>query len=152
MSRGRMALHRHIYTSHQVLNKLANDIFADIVEFTLWVSCVMLIIWIYMFFRFSSKSYAVIIPLIACCIIVTWVSLHSALTLAVSCSTNSREYFTHRKCPGKRRVKYDTLFWKSRKSTTIRFGHYFSLETKNFVLQVFGEIILQNVLSLLVTY
>jgi len=145
-------LHRSIYSCHQVFNIIANDVFSGIVEFALSTSCVLLIFGIYAFFKIATSSLKVLIPLILACLIVVFFALVCSLTLAVSCCLKSNEYCKFRQNPLRGTTKDDALFWKSRRHTTIRVGQHFSLETRDFVLRVFGDIILQNVVSLLVTF
>jgi len=151
-ARKRIPLYCSIYTHHQALNKIGNDVFASIVEFALSVLSVVIIFWGYILFRFASDNYTIILPFILGFLVAVCFSLLAALTLAVSCSSKSQHYCKLQQNPVHGNTKYDTRFWRSRKPITIRVGEQFSLETKDFVLQVFGNIILQNVTTLLVTF
>ena len=146
---GRMRRHELIYTSHQVMNKIANDVFSGSVMFALYLDMVVLIIATFIVIKLSYRNYLTLV-IGTCAIIPIHVfAVKHALSFAASCYTNSEPCYTIGRA-GRR--KESALFWKSRKPISIMVGDAFALETRTYVLVVFGDIILQNVISLLVTF
>jgi len=143
--------HQLTYTAHQVLNKFANDVFANIVEFALYVAAILLTLAIYVVVRFYRNGYAVL-PLFLIFGSIICFSLVSCLVLASSCHSTSAHCCQVQKKCGSLNGKHDNMFWISRKPTSIRVGHQFSLRSKTYVLEVFGDTVLNTVIDLLVTF
>jgi len=143
--------HQLTYTAHQVFNKFANDVFAHLVEFALYVAATVLILAVYGVVRFY-KNGSVVLPLFLLFGAIICFSLISCLTLASSCHSTSNDCCQAQKKFGSLNGKHDDMFWLSRKPTSIRVGHHFSLRSKTYVLEVFGDIVLKSVCDLLVTF
>jgi len=145
------AKHELIYSAHQVCNKFCNDVFANVVEFALYVSTIFLTFIGYSMIRFYKDGYT-IIPIMLLMGGITTFSLVSALILAASCHANSEGCCHVYKTFGKSLRKVDKIFWKSRKPTSVSVGKHFKLHSKSYVLEVFGNIVLQNLIDLLVMF
>jgi len=143
--------HQLIYSAHQVCNKFGNDVFADVVEFALYVSTIFLTFMIYSIVRFHKDGYT-LVPILLLMTGITTFSLVSALFLAASCHVNSRACCEAHKKFGRSLRKVDKMFWKSRKPTSVSVGKHFKLQSKTYVLVVFGNVVLTNVIDLLVMF
>lgn len=78
--------------------------------------------------------------------------LRATLLSGIQCHTWSKECC----CIGATRLApkrmYNQRYWKSRQPISVRVGGEFKLETTNYVLIVFGDIIATNVINLLVAF
>jgi len=80
-------------------------------------------------------------------------SLKVAMTLAISCHDNSttcRELALEQILPQNQLL--NTLFWKAQRPVTIRVGSQFILDSNEYIVTIFGTIILNNVIDLLMTF
>jgi len=140
---------QRIYNAHQILNKQANYIFSGVVEFSIYTTAMLLIFCVYIFLRFTEHF---LIQNIVCWIGITcFCCLKYALKLATSCHINSEEAIGQggrisQQKPIERR------FWKGRMPISIQVGEQFQLKTMNYVLNFFGIIIIDNVISLLLAF
>ena len=148
-----------VYMCHQVINKHANSIFSDVVELAMYLADLVLIAFLFCIFKFAkngSKTYAGMLYAMLCaCFIISFI-LKSTLKLAVSCHINSTnlcgaEIERIGKMNSNQRA-YKLRFWKSRRAVTICVGQHFKLDTPSYVLTVFGDIVLQNVINLILTF
>jgi len=143
---------RWIYSSHRIMNNLGNELFSSMVEFALNVASVVLIIGAYNIVRFSGSGYAISLAVMSVTFCMISCSLKFAIVLAVSCDTNSSACCTKGVNSLTNRNIENIKFWKAQTSIKIRVGEHFALQTKSYVLELFGLIILDNVISLLVTF
>jgi len=143
--------HQLIYSAHQVCNKFVNDVFADVVEFAMYVSTILLTFVIYIIVRFYKDGCTLVPIMLLIGGIITF-SLVSALILPASCHVNSGACCQANKKFGRSPRKVDKMFWKSRKPTSICVGKHFKLHSKMYVLKVFGNAVLTNVTDLLVIF
>lgn len=139
------------YASHQVLNKIANDVFKWVVEFALYAGCVVLIISSYALLTVTKNaSYASLSIIFCSCSISAFVSIKYSLELAISCHICSDSFRKH--CKTVDKSKYGKCFWNGRQPLTIHVGDHFRLETMQYILVVFGNIVLENLISLLIAF
>jgi len=143
--------HQQTYTAHQVMNKLVNDVFANLVEFSNYIAAILLTLAVYVIVRFY-KSGSGVLPLFLIFAAILCFSLVSNLVLAAACHSTSTDCIEVQKKYGSLNGKYDKMFWISRKPTSIRVGDHFSLRSKTYVLEVFGITVLKTVIDLLVTF
>lgn len=87
-------------------------------------------------------------------VIMATFSLKSALTIAVSCHTSSKEcrYVGYTSISSTSNREYDKRFWKSRQLISMRVGTTSKLETRTYVVRLFGELIPNNLVNLLLTF
>jgi len=139
---------RAIYVAHEVLNKFANDMFADVIEFTMYVGASVVIVCIYGMFRFAN------IVLLECIMIIISIGssyvLKQGLTLGVSCHIISKLY-SERGLYQIKASKETRKFWKSRRPISIHVGSHFILNSNEYILNFFGKIILETAITLLLT-
>jgi len=139
------------YTQHQVMNKWANNIFSGIVEFVMYLSAFVLTLFLYGLFRLARNSYIIIQCIIVSLALIIFYFLKNSLLLAASCHIDSVECCTI----GRWSIaggKIENRHWRACKPTSVSVGSHFALKSKNYVLQVFGKIIFENVVNLLVTF
>jgi len=130
---------------NQVFNKFANDVIADVLEFSLFVSVIVLILGI---FRFSG----VIVPLFASVGSIIGIVHIPGLGPAVTCHFTSDQVCQMHKQTLKPQGRYERLFWKSRKPLTMRVDRHFALKSKHYVVEKYGDVVLKTAIDLLVTF
>jgi len=140
---------RSTYTAFGVMNNSVQNMFSGIVAFTIYTACSVIIVVTYTMFKFTSSDYAPMQAIGACTIIITAFSLKAALVLAIYTNINSKDC-----CDVGRtaRRKEEGLYWKAQKPISARVGDQFKLETMDYILVVFGDIILKNIVDLLVAF
>lgn len=144
-------LFRTIYTYHQLYNIKATAVYDRITEFAMY-SCIILIIFFsYIFFRYTN---AISIQLLCFCgFLMGFMGLKFALTLAAACHASSQQCIdlsiTNSALS---KNQYNKQFWKSRRPFSFRVGSRFKIETNTYVLKVFGEIVPNNLVNLLLTF
>jgi len=138
-----------IYASHQILSSFTNTVLADIAEFALYSATALFIVGTYSLIRIKMP---VILLFGTAAFIIISISLKSALELAVTSFQQSEACRRVGKSIWNRDRKYNVRFWKSRLPLSIPIGYHFKLETKQYILHLFGCIIFENIISLLLTF
>jgi hypothetical protein len=74
------------------------------------------------------------------------------LSMAVRVHHNSKAVLEILKTNPSAQTKYDQRFWRARRPISISAGNLFKIETPTFILSLFGEIILQNICNICLTF
>jgi len=141
------------YVSQQVINASGNDLFSDLVQFGIYAAATLLICFIFAAFKFSDASFAILIMLLLVATTIVAYCLKAAMTLAISCHVNSiacRELALEQILPQNQLL--NTLFWKAQRPITIRVGSQFMLDSNEYIVTIFGTIIFNKVIDLLMTF
>jgi len=149
----KMRKHRMIYVTHQIANAFGNDLFSELVQFGLYAATTLLICFIFGAFKFTVGTFVVITAVSIVASIVLAISLKAAMTLAISCHTHSRlccEWGLEQLGPQNNLL--NKLFWKSQRPLSIRIGGQFILDSHEYIITIFGTIVLQKVIDLLLTF
>jgi len=142
-----------IYVGHQLANAIEGAVFSDIVAFGMYGSAMLIICFTFGAFKFANASFAVLTSLFIMANIILGFSLKAAMTLAISCHTTSEAC-----CGlgleqiGSQNTVLTKMFWKSQRPVSIRVGNHFILDSNEYILTIFGTIILENVINLLLTF
>jgi len=148
---GNAEKHRMTYVVLEVINSFANNVFASAVAFALYATAVILVAYLYAVFKFTKLSFLLLeILLVTVCVLFALI-YKAAMTLAVSCHTTSRDCCM-RGLYQIKASKETRKFWKSRRPTSIYVGRHFVFDTNEYVLNLFGNIILHSVIDLLLTF
>lgn len=145
------SLHRMTYMSHQIFSIRYNEVFSGITEFAIYSCTATITLYAYIIIRFKAHSSMQFI--IACVLIMGTLTMKECLTYAVGCHINSEDcMFLGKENTVVSNREYNKQFWKSRRPVSFRVGNQFRIETKTYILRVFGEIIPDNLVNLLLTF
>lgn len=139
-----------IYAAHQILHTMANATYPFAVEFGIDLGVVVAIFCSYVAITSPPKLLFKYIPCVLGAMDVYL--LRTALLSAIKCHIWSKECCqigVLRIAPNR---KFNQRFWKSRQTISIIVGQEFKLETKYYVMVVFGDIIPTNVINLLIAF
>jgi len=142
-----------IYVAHQIANGFGNYLFSDLVQFGIYEAATLLICFIFGAFKFADATFAVLTVLFIVASIIVAFSLKAAMTLAISCHTNSKACRElGREELGTQNKLLNKLFWKSQRPLSIRVGSQFILDSNEYIATIFGTVVLQKVIDLLLTF
>jgi len=142
---------RMTYVVHEVMNSFANDVFASAVAFALYATAAFLVAYLYAVFKFTMLSFVLLESLLVTVCVFFALMYKAAMTLAVSCHTTSRDCCM-RGLYQIKASKETRKLWKSRRPTSICVGRHFVFDTNEYILNLFGNIILNSVIDLLLTF
>jgi len=140
-----------VYTYHQLFATKANTICATATWFGIYLSIAVITFFTYLLIRYAS---VVSLQLIVVCVVVMGtLILKLALTAAISCHISSNACCVFgRTSTHSSNLKYIQRLWKSRQKISICIGNQYKLETKSYVLHVFGTYIPDNLVNLLLAF
>lgn len=138
------------YMAHQILQNMVKHISAAQTEFS--INCSMFIIILCLYVLVTLPTQISIQFLVFLSTIMTTYSLRTALRASISCHLNSKECCRIGSTTMTTNRIYNKTFWDSRQAISIAVGQEFKLETQNYILRVFGEIIPDSLTTLLLTF
>lgn len=143
--------HRMIYVCHQIFSINFNEVFAGITKYGIYLCTVTVTLYSYIIIRFNTGSLVQFI--IVSILVMSILSLKAVLSLTASFHINSKEcIFLNQTSLATSNRGYKNRFWKSRRPVLLSAGSQFQLETKTFVLLIFGDIIPNNLVNLLLAF
>jgi len=112
---------------------------------------IMTIFFVYLVFNCKGLSVFLIGPIVAA--IICYITSQSILlTIVTESHLFSKELISDSKQICRVRLPYFQKFWRGMKPLKISVGSAFNFETKEFLLVIWGDIVLQRIIDLLLTF
>jgi len=139
------------YRSHQLLNKFAQNLSAELVAGGYYVGSGILITTSYCLIRYSSVFDAFFLLVMVVILIYSTAIVMLLLTRAINIREQSEEV-----CKAFLDIiplsKADYLFWKSCHPVKLKVGSVGSIETHEFLIILFESVVLQTTINLLLNF
>jgi hypothetical protein len=139
-----------MYSYHQVLSRYGNATFRTIVGASIFTGSVVLILCFYGLIKFHHEFFNVL--MLGGFEICVFIGSEFCLRMSIRIYYHSEAFLKGAQNNPSVQGKYDHIVWRSRRPISISVGNLFEIETKNFLLRLFGEVILQNICSLSLTF
>ena len=141
-----------VYRSHQVFSKFANQAFKYIVMFAYIVGSFILISLGFLLIRFGHSMPFIfsMFDLILFQFLVVFIVC--LVNLARRFPTLSTEWYFSYLEHNFYETKLDRLFWNSCQPIVIQVGDFCTISTGEFILKMMGNVVLDNMVTLLLTF
>ena len=141
---------RELYLCHQVYDRHYNQICRGVFGASFFCISVVIISASFALIKFQNDimSFSLLIATWFCCVVLFKYNLRLSLNL----HRNSKNIISSALRNPNAQTKYNRRFWKSRNPIYVWVGQLFSLETPSFELYLFGTVIFNSVVNLLLIF
>jgi len=138
---------RLIYQVQQIFNKHFNSVLRQFTCYSLSLDTGLIIVSIYTLIQNNDPF---LIPLLLS--IIPGIVLVTEFSISQMCKLQELSLRCRATGLNRNQIKVDTLYWKSCRPIVIWAGGLFCYEHREFVLKLFGSIILESVINMLITF
>jgi len=145
-------LYQEQFRYWQVFLCLVNASFASIALVSYLSMCIIVVTQVFCIIKLRNQLNIFLIAFL-CNVLINALGMNRALMkLVISCSNNSsgcRRSFEQNDLS---RSKHDLMFWKSCPRLEIRVGQLFTIQSKGFLLKMYGDVMLGTSIDLLLAF
>jgi len=145
-------LYQKQFRNWQVFLCLLNELYASVALVSQMVMCINVISYIFCIIKLRNRWNIFGLAILFNFLIDTLGMNSILLQFIIECSNNSsgcRRSFEQNDLG---RSKYDILFWKSCPRLKIQMGQLFTVESKEFLMKLYGNVLLETCVDLLLTF
>jgi len=142
---------KYSYRGHEVMNQFANKMFGVVVAVAYILAACVVITCLFCLIRFTSSLPILFLLWILAAFVVVSGILVLLITKAVQIRVLSKSSFTSFQRFDLNQNRETRLFWKSCRPLRINVGSFGSIESHEFLLILFGDIVLNNTVTLLLS-
>ena len=143
---------RCLYRSHQLIGELVFDLAKDLVECGYMMVVLLIVTLLFCLIKFHSVLHPLVLFCMLFFVATVIILLKVLLSMAVHLREFSEGFYTSFERFDLTHSRADIRFWKSCRPIKLKMGNFGYVETKNFLLILFGPVILDSLCSLVLTF
>ena len=143
---------RFLCRSHQVMGAFITDLGEEIFEFAYIVAVGLIVTLLFCLIKFHSDLHPLVLFCMLFIVLVVIFILINILSMAIQLKESSEDFYTSFERFDLTHSRADARFWKYCRPIRLKLGSFGYVETKYFLLILFGPVILDSLCSLVLTF